>query len=105
MKTSLRSHKMASVIQHEITPIIQQYISPHKIGFVTVTKVEVSVDLRIAEVYVNTINGPEGFEKTLNGMGPKLSYELSQKIMARRPIELRFKPDILAGLPAQGENF
>ena len=100
MKTSLRSQKVASNVQQELLPLIQQFLSPKQIGFLAITKIEVSVDLKIADVYVTSLRAPEGFEKKLNNYAKKISYELSHKLILRRPIELRFKEDILAGIPS-----
>jgi len=93
MKTSLRSQKLAGVIEEKLPRIIHQILSPDRIGFLTITALEVSGDLGVADVFVRSLNGPSSFLKKLKKTTPKIEYELLRHLSLRRPIKLRFKLD------------
>ncbi len=93
MKISERSKRVASVLKEKIPPMFQQFLSPNQVGFVTVTEIEVAGDLGVADVFVRSIGGPKGFIKVIQKIAPKISYEVSQQVQLRRPMNLRFKLD------------
>ena len=93
MKTSLRSEKLAGIISEKIPGIITQYLTPDQVGFITVTAVEVSGDLGVADILESSIGGPSGYLKLLKKYTKKFTYELLKQISLRRPIILRFKID------------
>ncbi len=103
MKVSPRSQKLAGVIQEKITPIIQQFLSPDEIGFCTVTAVEISGDLEWAHVFLTSMGGKKDWLTRLNGLAPKISYELSRKVELRRALKIIFKED--KGLQNQSSIF
>jgi len=65
---SRRSERVAEVIRQEAGRIIVSKLNDPRIGFVTVTRVEVSADLSVAKIYVSVLNqkGREG--ATLRGL-------------------------------------
>ena len=50
---TLKTEKIAGIIQKEVSEIIQFQLKDPKIGFITITDVVVSGDLSIAKVYVS----------------------------------------------------
>lgn len=98
MRTSLRSQKLSGTIQKHLLPIIQRFITPDQTGMLTVTQIDISGDLGVADVYVRSFGGGPNCIKHLNGLSKKIAYELSHVIETRRPIILRFKYDTTAEL-------
>ena len=50
-----RSARVADLIKKEVSEIIQHELKDPRIGFVTVTLVDVSIDLRHAQVYFSVL--------------------------------------------------
>ncbi len=81
-------------MKEEIADILMRKIKDPRIGFVTVTDVEVSDDLRNAKVFVS-IYGEEK-EKTLKGLdsaAPFIRSELGKRMRMRFVPELLFRFD------------
>ena len=67
-----------------------------RIGFVTVTRVEVPTDLRQARVFVGVLGSEADREKTLTGLGQAAGFMrrgLGQKLRLRHTPELTFVYD------------
>lgn len=62
---SIRLEKVSSVIKHEIGSILSREYSSKEFGFITVTEVHMTPDLKIAKVYVSIFEKPEIRVKTL----------------------------------------
>lgn len=94
MKISPRSEKLAGLLSEKIPELIHQYVPPDESGFLTVTAIEVSGDLGVADVFVRSL-GPstEDFLAVINKHKKKISHELLKSVSLRRHIELRFKKD------------
>lgn len=63
-----------------------------RIGFVTITRVGVSEDCRLAKVYFSVMGTPEERERSLKGLNSAKGYV--RKELGRR-IRLRYTPQIL----------
>jgi len=87
----LRVEKVQEFIQQEVSKIILTEIKDPRIGFVTVTRVEVSNDLRYAKIYVSLMGTPEEKANTMAGLKSALGYIRSE--IGKR-IRLRFVPEI-----------
>lgn len=74
----------------EIADILMRKIKDPRIGFVTVTGVDVSDDLRNAKVFVSIYGGSR--EDTLKGLGSAAAFIRSE--LGRR-MRLRFIPELL----------
>jgi ribosome-binding factor A len=88
---SVRAEKVGSLIKEEISVIIQRSLSEPSNGFITVTDVRMSPDLRIAKVYVSIFSPPDVKEKTLKMIEAK-KKEIRSLIGSR--IRLKFTPEI-----------
>lgn len=100
MKTSERSRKLAGVIAQQLPPILQQLLTPNQVGLLTVTSVDVTGDLGMADVWLEAIGAPAGWIDAVIKIKPKVEHELLKTVMVRRPIQLHFKRDP-GGLHAQ----
>ena len=69
-------------LREVIGEAISTELQDPRIGFVTVTSVETSPDLRSARVYVSVLGKPEEREATLKGL--RSSHGVLQSAIARR---------------------
>jgi ribosome-binding factor A len=62
---TVRMDRVASLIREEVSTIIQRELTEPGYGFITVTEVKVTPDLKIAKVYVSIFGNSATREKTL----------------------------------------
>lgn len=86
-----RARKVGIFIQKEFSEILRRDIKDPRIGFVTVTKVRVTPDLKIANIYISIYGSDEEKEKSIRGLESAKGYIRS--LFAKR-LELRFAPEI-----------
>jgi ribosome-binding factor A len=94
--TSRRQRQVAELLHEEISQLIQHSTRDPRLGFVTVTGVDVSADLRVAWVYVTTLGDDAEAESTLEGLASAsgfFRYQLRQSLSLRVIPELNFKLD------------
>ncbi|MCE1189089.1 MAG: 30S ribosome-binding factor RbfA [Ignavibacteria bacterium] len=89
---SFRIAKVESLIKHEISNILLFKLNDPAIGFITVTAVRVSPDLRIARVYVSVFEKEkrEQVIKRIEEVAGAVRSELASRITLRYVPELRF---------------
>jgi ribosome-binding factor A len=63
-----RMRRINEVLREVVGAAISSELSDPRIGFVTVTSVETSPDLRTAKVFVSVLGNTEEREATLNGL-------------------------------------
>lgn len=93
---SRRQRQVAELLHEEISQLIQHHTRDPRLGFVTVTGVDVSADLRIARVYVTALGDETGIQSTLEGLASAAGYfrhQMRQNLSLRYIPELRFKLD------------
>ncbi len=89
---SHRIDKVESLIKEEISLIFLNKLRDPKIGFVTITNVKMSPDLRIAKVYISILDREkreEVFEK-INSFNSYIRSELARRIKIKFTPELKF---------------
>ena len=90
-----RIQKVAGLLKQEIGTIIQTRLRDPRIGFVTVSDVTLTRDMRIANVYF-TVLGDEDVASTLEGLEkarPFIQNELASRVRLRYLPVLRFFHD------------
>ena len=90
---SRRSQKVASQIKENLSWLIEHKLRDPGKGFVTLTKVRLSPDLKIANVYYSVLGEPKDRQSTEEALGRAksyLRYELGIKVKLRFLPELRF---------------
>jgi ribosome-binding factor A len=94
---SRRQRRVADLIHEEISNLLQFQTRDPRIGFVTVTEVAVSPDLKEATIYVSLFSDSRAAEKeVLAGLESAKSFfrhELGQKVNLRYTPDLTFKLD------------
>lgn len=89
--TKERALRVGEAIRIEVSGIIRDEIKDPRIGFVSVTAVEVSSDLRYAKIFVSIFGSDEDRERALAGLASSRGYIRSE--LGRR-IRLRLVPEI-----------
>ncbi len=92
----IRASRVGEQIKKELSQIIQQELKDPRIGFVTVTAVEMSGDLAQAKVYVSIMGDKEQQDSTLEGLEKARGFirsELGSRVPLRYTPELIFKLD------------
>lgn len=87
---------MALQIQHEIGAMLCRDLKDRRIGFVTVTGVQMSPDLRHAKIYVSAMGNEEEKEASLEALNHAsgwIRHELGQRIRIKFLPEIIFLPD------------
>lgn len=91
-----RAARLGEAIKEEISDIIQRGLKDPRIGFVTITGVEVSHDLRHATVFFSILGSESERKETLAGLDSARGYirtELGKRIRLKFLPELSFKLD------------
>ena len=91
-----RSHRVGEAIHKEISRILGRGLKDPRIGFVTLTAVDVTADLSIAKVYYTVIGDEKVRRDTARGLEKASAYirrELAQQLKMRHTPSLVFKYD------------
>ncbi|TBL77772.1 30S ribosome-binding factor RbfA [Paenibacillus thalictri] len=92
----VRVGRVGEQIKKEISQIIQSELKDPRIGFITVTGVEVTSDFSLAKIYLSVLGTDEQKEETLKALGRSTGFirsELGKRIRLRKIPELVFKFD------------
>ena len=94
--SNIRVGRVAEQIKKELGQMLQQELKDPRIGFVTVTGVDVTNDLSQAKVYLSVLGSEEEKENTLKAIAGASGYirsEIGRRIRLRHTPELVFKFD------------
>jgi len=93
---SLRANRVGEQMKKELGEIIGRKIKDPRIGFVTVTDVQVTGDLQQATVYISVLGDEEQRENTLKGLAKAKGFirsEIGNRIRLRKTPEIVFEFD------------
>ena len=105
--TVQRSDRLADVIRQALAEAVQHDLRDPRVGFVTLTGVKLSADLRHARVYVSALSGRADLEtslKALNHAAPYLRRNLARRARLRFTPRLRFLEDVAVTRGARVEQ-
>ena len=91
-----RQRRVAELIHQEISLLIQRQVRDPRLGFITVTGVEVTPDLRLAHIYVSVLGGDYEEAQALAGLKSAAGFfrhELGSALSLRFVPELSFRLD------------
>lgn len=88
---SERINKVAQAIQEEVAQILQQEIKDPRIGFITVTKVNVTADLSRATIFFSLMEGHGDLKNTEKGLQSARGFV--RKLLGER-LRLRVTPEV-----------
>lgn len=86
-----RSEKVADMIQREISQMLLRTLKDPRIGFVTITRVAVSEDCRLAKIYFSVTGSPVERERSTEGLNSAKGYV--RRELGRR-MKLKYTPEI-----------
>jgi ribosome-binding factor A len=87
-----RSHRVAESIHKEVSSLLLKGLKDPRIGFVTITGVEVTPDLHLARIYFSVMGDEEARKNTLKGLNSSIPFV--RREIGRR-LRLRLVPDVL----------
>lgn len=93
---TLRSTKVGEQMKKELGDIITRKLKDPRVGFVTVTDVEVTGDLSMATVYITVLGDEEQQANTLKGLEKAKGFirsEIGKRIRLRIVPEITFAMD------------
>jgi len=100
MQPSRRPQRLALQIQQEVSLMISRNMKDRRVGFVTVTGVQLSPDFRHARIFISLMGSDSEKEEsleTLNHASGWVRHELGQRI------RMKFLPEIIFQLDTSQE--
>ena len=95
-KKSVKNTRVNSEVHREISEIIREVKDP-RVGIMTsVTDVEVTPDLKYANIYISALGSEDASAKTLEGLKAANGFirrELARRLNLRNTPEIRFLAD------------
>jgi len=88
-----RADRVSALMQKEISEIIRRQVKDPRVGFCSITKVDVSNDLRHAKVRVSVMGDEEQSQKTITGLENATGFirrEIGKRLSLRHTPEIRF---------------
>jgi ribosome-binding factor A len=96
MASPQRVQKLREFIREEVSEILQRGAKDPRIGFVSVTDVELSSDLRHAKVYVSVLGSEEDRARTMEALQHAVGFvrsELAKRLRTYHTPEIQFRLD------------
>jgi ribosome-binding factor A len=94
---SRRTDQIGEAIRESVAEIVARGLKDPRIGFVTITRVEATADLRTARVLFSVLGDKAAQDKTLAGLRQAAGYirrEVGRRIQLRHTPELSFHYDV-----------
>lgn len=91
-----RQEKLGELIAAELSELLRTRVKDPRVGFASITRVEVSGDLRHAKIFVSVMGSQEEREETMKGLSNAsgfLRHELASRLILRYMPEIVFKLD------------
>lgn len=88
-----RTDRLGHQIRVELAELLSRQVKDPRIGFATVTRVELTADLHHARVYVSVLGTPEEQQSSIEGLSSAagfLRHEIGHRLALRRVPELAF---------------
>ncbi|MCS7172686.1 MAG: 30S ribosome-binding factor RbfA [Armatimonadetes bacterium] len=96
MASPQRVEKLRELIREEVSEIIHRVLKDPRIGFTSVTDVELSSDLRHAKIFVSVLGSEEDRRRTMEALQNAVGFvrtELGRRIRIYRTPEIQFRLD------------
>src|SRR5438132_1416789 len=97
---SRRQVQVADAVQQHMSYLLQRELKDPRIGFTTVTAVEMSADLRYARIYISVMGTPEDQKATMDALASAKGF-IRRELAAR--LDLRYAPDLQFKLDTSAE--
>ncbi|OYD09483.1 30S ribosome-binding factor RbfA [Paludifilum halophilum] len=92
----IRASRVGEQVKKELSFVLQHEMKDPRIGFVTITAVEMSGDLQQAKVFISVLGDEQQKSQTLEGLAKAKGFlrtEIGRRIQLRHTPELIFKFD------------
>jgi len=86
-----RVEKVQEEIRQQVSLIVLKDLNDPTIGFITITRVKITADLRDAKIYFTTMADEESLEYAVNGL--KRAVGFIRKLIGER-MRMKFVPEI-----------
>jgi len=86
-----RLERVNQLIKEEISMLLQREVKDPRLGFVTVTEVDVTADLKLAKVYVSVLGPEEQWVSSFRALESARGFVWN---WLRRHLDLRVTPEI-----------
>jgi len=93
---NIRAKQVGEQMKKELSDIIGRKLKDPRVGFVTVTEVEVTGDLQQAKVFISVLGDEKQKEETLIGLAKAKGFirsEIGKRIRLRKTPEIYFEFD------------
>lgn len=87
-----RAQRVGESIQHEISALILRGLKDPRIGFVTITGVEVTPDLHLARVYYTVIGDEQARKSSAAGLKSSIPFIRQQ---LGKQLRMKYVPDLI----------
>ena len=91
-----RTRQVGEFLREELTDIIRREVKDPRIGFMSVTRVDVTPDLRHAAVYISVLGTDDERKETLKALRSAsgfIRHHLKPRLRMRQIPELEFRDD------------
>ena len=91
-----RLDRVNQLIKEEVSTLLQRELKDPRLGFVTVTEVETSKDLRVAKVFVSVLGDAQQWTASLTALASARGFVrnwLRHHLDLRTTPEIDFRPD------------
>ncbi|MHB1610593.1 MAG: 30S ribosome-binding factor RbfA [Sulfobacillus sp.] len=91
-----RADRVAQMMQQELGAMIQKEVKDPRVGFVSITHIDVSRDLSVARIFVSILGDANQAEESLLGLKSAASYlrgEIGRRVGLRHCPQLDFRQD------------
>jgi len=86
-----RLERVNQLVKEEISMLLQREVKDPRLGFVTVTEVDVTADLKLAKVYVSVLGSEEQWTSSFRALESARGFIWN---WLRRHLDLRVTPEI-----------
>lgn len=96
MKSTPRTRRLGENVREALAEVLRDDIADPRLDFATITSVEVSADLNLANVYVTTHGGADEYEALLEGLrsaDKRIRAGLARRVQMRVVPELHYLLD------------
>lgn len=96
LMSDIRANRVAEQMKKELGDILSRKIKDPRVGFVTITDVEVTGDLQQAKIFISVLGDEQQKHETLVGLAKAKGFirsEIGQRIRLRKTPEVSFEFD------------
>ena len=93
---SRRSERLADLIRQDLSELLERSVKGPRIGFTTLTEVQLTGDLRQARVYVSILGDEDARKQGMEGLAAAkafLRHQLAHRLQLRHTPEIDFQLD------------